>query len=81
MPSLLPDLVFKAHSYRSTLGSRVIKKKKKKMSGLIVLSVLIPRLNFGNKIMSVSPTQAVVKPTGLQGYLAHKKTPTPLGPT
>jgi len=52
-------LVFKAHRlfYHSTLGSRVIKKKKKRC-----------RAGAGAVV-------AVVKT--VQGYLAHKKTPTP----
>jgi len=59
-------LVFKARRllYHSTLGWRVIKKKKKK----------------GPPASPAGPLASCFRVESSQGYLAHKKTPTPLGP-
>ena len=65
-------LVFKAHRllYHSTLGLRVIKKKKK---------VTCDSGERGRKPVEL-PRFRTLALLVLQGYLAHKKTPTPLGP-
>jgi len=56
--------------YHSTLGLRVIKKKKTELD--------VPQISGGELLtFRVSPW---CDRLSLQGYLAHKKTPTPLGP-
>jgi len=74
-------LVFKAHRllYHSTLGLRVIKKKKK------MPSQWLQRLHWSHWSAESSECEWRVHPlrgplTGVQGYLAHKKQPPPLGP-
>ena len=65
-------LVFKAHRlvYHSTLGLRVIKKKKKRSPFSCEYSTDRP----SSYLRGATPCVEV------QGYLAHKKSPTPLGP-
>jgi len=63
--------------YHSTLGLRVIKKKKKRKGAHTASNSRAPARGVSCR----SPaTGAIRPPFGLHGYLAHKKPPTPLGP-
>ena len=92
--------MFKAHRlvYHSTLGSRVIKKKKVQQRGRLFrvpdpvsgggygverfrggLVFKAHRLLY-HSTLGLSLLRGPDPVPGVQGYLAHKKTPPPLGP-
>jgi len=73
--------------YHSTLGLRVIKKKMMMMKRECVYcgskAAWPPSVPFREGLAILRPHQQTIRTggsgIGLQGYLAHKKTPNPLG--